>query len=364
VALRFLRPWVSVAFLCLLRPWAIVVAPRLLRPPSTRRLRLSIMIVLCLLRPWVIGTALRLLRLRLSVEFLRLLRPWVIGTALCLLRPWGGLAQDAPPSTATVLARVASYVSAYQKQLIGVVAEEHYRQNVANTSRGGRQSRQFRELRSDLLLVKLPDEDHWLQFRDVFEVDRKPVRDRDERLYKLFITPTADARAQAETIQLESSRHNIGPVHRTINMPILALLFFDESLREHIQIERLVANNSKRFEPLARAEHVWRLGFTETGTPTLVRGAGGKDIPSHGEIWVDSTTGRVLQTELVSEDGSILIATIHVTYGTAPGFTLLLPAEMRELYRVRVNESRIDGHAIYSKFRQFTVTTTEKPKGQ
>jgi hypothetical protein len=267
-------------------------------------------------------------------------------------------------STATVLARIAGYISDYQRQLIGVVAEEHYRQNAFNTSRGGRQSRQFRELRSDLLLVKLPDEDQWLQFRDVFEVDRKPVRDRDQRLYKLFITPTADARGQAETIMQESSRYNIGPVHRTINMPILALLFFMASQHHNMQIERLVANNSRRFESLARAEDVWRLGFRETGLPTLVRGAGGRDIPSHGEIWVDSTTGRILQTELNSEDGALLFARIQVTYATAPGFTLLLPAEMRELYRVRVNESRIDGHATYSKFRQFTVTTTEKTKPQ
>jgi hypothetical protein len=286
----------------------------------------------------------------------------VIAGVLCLVWPaWVG-AQELPPSTATVLARIASYVAAYQKQLIGVVAEERYRQNVVSTSRGGRQSRQFRELRSDLLLVQLPDEEHWLQFRDVFEVDRKPVRDRDERLYKLFVTPTKDARQQAETIQLESSRHNIGPVLRTINMPILALMFFEEGQQRTVQMERLVANNSGRFEPLARAGHVWRLGFRETGSPTLVRGAGGKDIPSHGEIWVDSTTGRILQTELISEDGAQLVSTIQVSYGTAPGFTLLLPAEMREVYRVRVNQSRIDGRATYSKFRQFTVTTTEKPK--
>jgi hypothetical protein len=288
------------------------------------------------------------------------------------------LAQE--PSIATVLARIASYVADYQKQLIGVVAEEHYRQNVITTSRGGRQSRQFRELRSDMLLVKLPVEggapgartlrvgvqEHWLQFRDVFEVDRKPVRDRDERLYNLFVAPAkgVDARHQAEIIQEESSRHYIGPVMRTINLPIMALLFFEESRHAGMQIERLVANKSSRFEPLARAEHVWRLGFIETGTPTMVRGTGGRDVPSHGEIWVDSTTGRILETELVSEDGVQLIATIQVTYGTAPGFTLLLPAQMREVYRVRVNQSRIDSRATYSKFRQFTVTTTEKPKGQ
>ena len=306
---------------------------------------------------------LRLLRLLRFLRFLRLLRPWLILVVLCLLRPWDSAAQQ--PSTAAVLARIASYVADYQKQLIGVVAEEHYRQNVINTSRGGRQSRQFRELRSDMLLVKLPEEEHWLQFRDVFEVDRKPVRDRDQRLYNLFVAPTkgVDARHQAEIIQQESSRHNIGPVMRTINMPIMALLFFEESRHAGMQIERLVANNSGRFAPLARAEHVWRLGFTETGTPTMVRGMAGRDVPSHGEIWVDSTTGRILETELISEDGAQLIATIQVTYGAAPGFTLLLPAQMREVYRVRVNESRIDSRATYSKFRQFTVTTTEKPKG-
>src|ERR687892_14326 len=95
---------------------------------------------------------------------------------------------------ATALCAVASYVRAYQNQLIGVVAEENYRQSAVTTSRGGRQSRQFRQLRSDILLVKLPDEEYWLQFRDVFEVDQKPVRDRDERLFNLFVIPTVGAR--------------------------------------------------------------------------------------------------------------------------------------------------------------------------
>jgi hypothetical protein len=267
------------------------------------------------------------------------------------------------PALEMVLARVAGYVSDYQKQLVGIVAEEHYRQNVQNMTRAGRNSRQFRELRSDVLMVRLPDEERWLQFRDVFEVDRKPVRDRDERLFKLFVTPTEGARTQAETIQAESSRLNIGPVQRTINMPILALLFFDVSWQRNLTLERLKVDNARRFEGLAPPEAVWRIAFKETDSPTLVRGAGGKDISSRGEIWVDTATGRILQTELISEDVGI-IATIAVRYRSQPGFTLLLPEEMRELYRVRVNESRIDGRATYGRFRQFTVTTTEKPKPQ
>ena len=297
----------------------------------------------------------------MAVVALRVPRWWPIVAILCLLWPWPGLSQE--PDLNTVMARAAAYVSDYQKQLVGIVAEEHYRQNVQNLSRGGRSSRQFRELRSDVLMVRLPDEERWLQFRDVFEVDRKPVRDRDERLFKIFVTPTEGARSQAEGIQAESARLNIGPVQRTINMPILALLFFDVSQQRHLALERLKVENPRRFEGLAAPEAVWRIAFTETDSPTLVRGAGGKDISSRGEIWVDAASGRILQTEMVSED--ILVhATIQVRYRTQPGFTLLLPQEMRELYRVRVNESRIDGRAVYSRFRQFTVTTTEKPKPQ
>ncbi len=38
--------------------------------------------------------------------------------------------QDAEPTLDVVLARAAAYVTSYQSRLIGIVAEEHYRQNV------------------------------------------------------------------------------------------------------------------------------------------------------------------------------------------------------------------------------------------
>jgi len=50
------------------------------------------------------------------------------------------------------------------------------------------------------------------------------------------------------------------------------------------------------------------------------------------------------------------------TYRSEPGLDLLVPGEMQELYTLRKPEARIDGRATYSRFRQFTVTTTEKPK--
>jgi len=273
------------------------------------------------------------------------------------------------PTLDAVLAHAAVYVSKYQQQLRGLVAEETYRQNMMSTAPGrsigpgarSRQSRDGRELKSDLLLVKLGDENFWMQFRDVFEVDRKPVRDRDQRLYKLFVESTADARAQAERIQQESARYNLGPLMRTINVPIMALLFLERSVQPTITFEQGKPGNVRRFEGVAEAAPIRMIEFRETRKGTMVKGANNKDIPSHGRVWLDSRNGRVLQTELVSEDTD-LRAEIDVTYKAEAGLELLVPGEMRELYVIRRNEVRIDGRASYGKFRQFTVKTEEKPK--
>jgi len=87
----------------------------------------------------------------------------VIGLAVVMAAV--SLQARADPPLATVLARAAAYVADYQTRLAGIVAEEHYRQNVQIQSRGGRQMREFRELRSDLLMVKPTGADRWLQFR-------------------------------------------------------------------------------------------------------------------------------------------------------------------------------------------------------
>ena len=278
-----------------------------------------------------------------------------------------GVASAQEPALDVVLARAAGYVAQYQKQLRGIVAEETYRQNMVNMRRGGlggrgRANREFRELRSDLLLVKLGDDDFWLQFRDVFEVDRKPVRDRDQRLVKLFVNARADARAQADTIQGESARYNLGPLMRTINIPIMALLFFEKDVQSNLKFEQGEPGNVQRLGDLADAAAIRMLTFRETKPGTMVKGANNRDIPSHGRVWIDSATGRILRTELISEDTEIRAA-IDVTYKAEAALgDLLVPAEMREVYNLRQTETRIDGRATYSKFRKFTVTTEEKPK--
>lgn len=264
------------------------------------------------------------------------------------------------PSLEVVLARAAGYVAEYQKRLQGIVAEELYLQNYTGRGRG-RAISEGRRLRSDVLMVKLAGDDWWMQFRDVFEVDRRPVRDRDQRLYKLFIDAKADARAQAMTIQGESARYNLGPVTRTINIPIMALLFFEQVNQPRLNFKAGKAGNVKRFAELAAAENIWMIEFDEKGPGTMVKGANNKDIPSHGRAWLEHTTGRILRTELVTQDMQ-LRASVDVNYKTAPGIEVLVPGEMRENYMLRQSDTRIDGKATYDKFRQFSVSTSEKPK--
>ena len=263
----------------------------------------------------------------------------------------------------TVLARAARYVTEYQKGLAAIVSEEHYRQQMITTSRAGRSTRQYRELKSDVLLVKPGNDDNWLQFRDVFEVDQKPVRDRDQRLYRLFVEGKADRAEQVKIIQDESARYNIGPLTRTINIPIMGLMFLSVESQRISEYKRGQSGNVKALKDLAAPEDIWVIEFKEIRAGTIVRGEGGRDLPSYGRAWIDSRTGRILRTEQKSID-TFVRADITVTYRKEPAIAVLVPAEMRESYFIVQRNTTISGRATYGKFRQFTVTTSEKPKPQ
>src|SRR5690348_6116632 len=100
-------------------------------------------------------------------------------------------AQDDGPPLEVVLERAGRYVAEYQKGLRGIVAEEEYLPN-STSSRGspdspGPPSREGRQLKSDLSLVKPGAEARWMPSPNVFEVDKTPFRDRDQPLYTLSL---------------------------------------------------------------------------------------------------------------------------------------------------------------------------------
>jgi hypothetical protein len=267
-----------------------------------------------------------------------------------------------PPSLDAILARAGAYVVAFQRQLSGVVAEEQYVQDVRDALTSSMRSNPFRnthrELKSDLLMVKPVGGTRWLQFRDVFEVDGKPVRDRNERLMRLFLEPSPSSAAQTWRIIDESSRYNIGNLQRTLNTPVFALLILDPAYQG-----RFTFKPTDRRDPLL--EHgTPRAGtvvieFQEVEKETMIRTTNNRDMPSRGRFWIDPDTGRVLASELIAEDATIK-GTIDVDYEAEPSIGLLVPSTMHERYEIRRDQSRVDGAAAYSRYRQFQVKVDEK----
>jgi len=277
---------------------------------------------------------------------------------------WSAHAQE--PSLATVLERAGEYVVGFQRQLSGVVAEETYVQDVREPMPSGtiprapmRTGPMHRELKSDLLLVKPERADRWIQFRDVFEVDGHPVRDRSERLMKLFVEPTQSTASQVDQIVSESARYNIGNVMRNINVPVFALLILDPAHRDHFKFARAGNAAPSIAGDLKTDDGIWVIRYEETGHGTLITTTFGRDLPSRGRFWIDPTSGRVLMTELVAED-TLVAGTVVVKYQPDLLADLLVPVAMRERYLERRNNARIDGAATYGKFRQFQVKVDEK----
>ena len=115
-----------------------------------------------------------------------------------------------------LVAQATAYVVDFLGRFSNVVAEERYIQQTTSP-------RRRRELKSDFLLVKPPGSNEWFQFRDVFEVDGAPVRDRDERLAKLFLDEPGNALARANEVTRESARFNLESSIGTVNKPLLAI---------------------------------------------------------------------------------------------------------------------------------------------
>ena len=257
-------------------------------------------------------------------------------------------AADAPLDV--VLARAREYVEKYQRDLAMVVSEERYEQEVRfpgpPLQRGGRDLTQKTVLKSDFLLVR-DAAGGWVPFRDVFERDGAMVRDRDERLSKLFLASPGTAIEQARRIADESARYNVGNINRNINLPTLALLF-------------LTAAHVDRFEFADRGRdgQARVVQFKETGHPTYVATTGGRDLPVSGRYWIDEATGRVERTELTASDSG-LDARINVSYRADAAAGLWVPERMEEFYLQKGDRSEIRGNAMYSRFRRFQVNTTE-----
>jgi hypothetical protein len=295
---------------------------------------------------------------------------WPALLLVALLAATSSSAADRPPTLTEVLARVGDYVVRYENELSGIVAEEHYSQ-LGDISDRPQLTR--RELKSDLLLVRAEgiDGDGFVQFRDVFEVDGDAVRDRSERLVKLFMDPSVAAKNRAGEIMRESSRYNIGNIERNVNVPVLALSFMHPRYQPRFKFTMDdagagVQKGMPKASNFTMAVDVRVLSFREVGSPPLIDSRDRRGVArSQGRVWVEPDTGRVLMTEITIETPTV-DSTMQVSYQSEPLLGFLVPVEMREQYVTRKRNYRLSGTATYGNFRQFTVRTDEAiapPKG-
>ncbi|HXD72480.1 MAG TPA: hypothetical protein VN628_02030 [Vicinamibacterales bacterium] len=232
-----------------------------------------------------------------------------------------------------VVARASRYVETFIQNFSNVVAEERYVQESAYPHRR-------RELLSEFLLVTAPGTAGRYQFRDVLEVDGAAVRDRGDRLSKLFVDAPADALERARAVAQESERYNLGNIG-TLDQPLLAVGFLQP---RYVNRFVFTPGDAETYDG-CRARYV---GFRESSRPTIIRTTGTHaDFAAHGYFLIDEATGRVLRSEVDLGDG-LPPPSIVTTFRFDADLGMMVPVEMRDPL----------GVATYGKFRRFSVSSS------
>jgi hypothetical protein len=279
----------------------------------------------------------------------------VAGGMLGLLLATGltvSAANDAP-TLKSVLALAGSYLARVEHELARFVAEEHYVQEVVGSSST---STERRELRSDLVFVGRLGQQRYVEYRDVFEVDGRAIRERAERLANLVVTVSDASMRQIVT---DSARYNIGDIERTINVPLLPLMFLlpENQWRFKFKVQKAppppaTSRDLPASPRFTVSTEVWAIEYREVERPTFIRFAGSlRDMPVRGRFWIEPTSGRVLMTELMTQDRAVNAA-VNVSFQPDADLDLVVPVEMRETYWRADQPATVRGIATYSSFRR------------
>jgi hypothetical protein len=239
-----------------------------------------------------------------------------------------------------LMGRVSSWVHDFVDQFANVVAEEEY--VPANRALGSR-------IQSDYLLVLYPGSTStWQTFRDVIAVDGVSLRNQPERLIKLFLQPFASAVAQANAVTRHSSRY-ISP----LNDPLLGIAVLQRQYQSRFKYT--LGDLDRGIGPGVR-----RIKFEETATPTILQQSDGHDLPTHGTAWAVEASGRIVRTEIHIGVAGRYARTIILTttFKKDEALDAYVPATMQEGYTLR-DAAGVKGTAFYSRFRRFTVRTSE-----
>jgi len=259
----------------------------------------------------------------------------------------------------TVLSSAMRYTMNYEQQFALLAADEHYEQQIlrppnpgTNLSRtnpgGGMQAggpMSTQTINSDFLLVQLGiDGEGWMPFRDTFEVKGKKLRQRDDRLLKLFTSGDKGRFDKAAQYSSASAKHNLGNVDRTINIPTLAMMFLHPRVNERFEFvdggEETLGGRILR-----------KAVFKEVARPTLIKTTRNRDLALTGTIWIDPFTGAVVKTDMNAAD-PVVRCEVTVTFRRDDKLDLWVPDKMDEYYKAYSGLDDILATATYTNVRR------------
>ena len=267
----------------------------------------------------------------------------------------------------TVLSSAMRYVMNYEQQFALLVSEEHYLQelqrppnpgdNLSRNNPGGGMraggAMNIQNIKSDFVLVQLGmDGEGWMPFRDTFEVKGKALRTRDERLLKLFTSNDKDAFDKAARFNEASTKHHLGNVARTINIPTLGMMLLHPRVNERFEFtdggEESIAGRVLR-----------KALYREMARPTLIKTTRGRDLALTGTIWIDPFTGAVVKTEMNAADPAVRCQ-VTVTFRRDEALEMWVPDKMVEYYKAALAVDDILATATYTNVRKYRRSELER----
>jgi hypothetical protein len=267
----------------------------------------------------------------------------------------------------TVLSSAMRYVMNYEQQFALLVSEEHYVQelqrppnpgdNLSRSNPGGGMraggAMNIQTFKSDFLLVQLGmDGEGWMPFRDTFEVKGKKVRDRGDRLLRLFLENDKQQFEKAARLNEASTKNHLGNVARTINIPTLGMMLLHPRVNERFEF-------TDGGEESVNGRVLRKALYREASRPTLIKTTRGRDLALTGTIWIDPFSGAVVKTEMNAADPAVRCQ-VTVTFRRDDALEMWVPEKMEEYYKATLAVDDILATATYSNTRKYRRSDLER----
>ena len=291
----------------------------------------------------------------------------VLALSLGVALPHGQIGNQPGSGFHTVLSSAMRYVMNYEQQFALLVSEEHYLQelqrppnpgdNLSRTNPGGGMraggAMNIQNIKSDFVLVQLGmDGEGWLPFRDAFEVKGKKLRNREERLLKLFLDNDKSAFEKAARLNEASTKHHLGNVARTINIPTLGMMLLHPRVNERFEF-------TDGGEETIGGRVLRKALYREMARPTLIKTTRARDLALTGTIWIDPFTGTVVKTEMNAADPAVRCQ-VTVTFRRDDGLEMWVPDKMEEYYKAALAVDDILATATYTNVRKYLRSDLER----